>query len=66
VKRLEERLVLLEAAAPLHDLLRFVLGVPESGRVDPLLYVCELLFEPGTLKDTSAVPPRAGSGLRVV
>jgi hypothetical protein len=36
LQRPEERLVLLEPAAPLHDRLRLVLVVPEPGRVDPL------------------------------
>src|SRR5262245_9172765 len=56
--------VVLDAAATLHYLLRAGLISPETRFADLLLDFGELLVEACVLKDTSAVPPRAGSTRR--
>jgi hypothetical protein len=61
LQRFEERLIFLDPPPALHHLLRLVLVVPEPGRVDALFYFGKLFVKAGTLKDTSGVPPRAGS-----
>jgi hypothetical protein len=52
-----ERLLIFEPSAPLHDLLRFGLVVPETGLARALLYLGKLFVQAGRFKDASAVPP---------
>src|SRR5690242_19408748 len=54
-ERFAQRLVVLESTTALHDFLRFSLVVPESRFLYPAVDLCELILQPGTLKDTSAV-----------
>jgi hypothetical protein len=64
-QRVAKGAVVVQASPALHDLLRLGLAVPE-GRFGYLLFdFGELFIEAGALKDTSGVPPRAGSGLRI-
>ena len=65
LQRLAQREVVLDAAPPLHDLLRFGLVVPEVGLGDALLDLGQLLVEAGSLKDASAALRPAGAGLRI-
>jgi hypothetical protein len=62
---IEERSVLLETTAALHDFLRLALVAPEVWRCDAGLYLAELLVQPGTLKDASEVRRPVCSALRI-
>jgi hypothetical protein len=57
--------VFFDAAAPLEDLLRFGLILPEVGLGDPLLDVSDLLRRVRGVKDTSGDLLRACSGLHI-
>jgi hypothetical protein len=65
LERGEQGEIVLDTAAALHDFLRLGLVAPEVCGGCGLLYLCELVIEPCTLKDASAVPPLAGSALRI-
>jgi hypothetical protein len=56
LQRSFERLLILEPPAPLHDLLRFALVVPETGCARAFLYVSKLFVQASGFKDASATP----------
>jgi hypothetical protein len=66
LERLQQVELDLDAAAPLHDLLRLCLVAPEAGRAYVLFDVGKLLVEAGSFKDASAARILAGSGRRSV
>jgi hypothetical protein len=61
-----QRAVVIETAAALHDGLGFGRVIPEIGVGYLRFDLGELFVEAGSFKDTSAVPPLAGSGRRNV
>jgi hypothetical protein len=57
LQRSFERLLIFDPSAPLHDLLRFALVVPETGRARAFFYVGKLFVQASGFKDASAIPP---------
>jgi len=58
-ERADQLTILLKAAAPLQDLLRFALILPEIGRGGFRFELIQFLFGAGGLKDSSADRRRA-------
>jgi hypothetical protein len=59
LQRLAQRDVRFERLAPLQNLLRRRLVLPEVGVGGLLFYFCEFVAGPGAVKDSSANPKRA-------